>query len=100
MLPNRPPQVTFTCDVAAQECGFQFWIGRVESFYCGLQNCTATHDVGYEANSTEYRCEQVQCACIPGRMLCGEDGSVGASASLRLSTRPRLLRDTRQLVLT
>ncbi|TNY21418.1 hypothetical protein DMC30DRAFT_350707 [Rhodotorula diobovata] len=79
MLPNRPPQVTFTCDVAAQECGFQFWIGRVESFYCGLQNCTATHDVGYEANSTEYRCEQVQCACIPGRMLCGEDGSVDIS---------------------
>ncbi|GJN87353.1 hypothetical protein Rhopal_000302-T1 [Rhodotorula paludigena] len=76
MLPNRPPQVTFTCDMASQECGFQFWIGRVESFYCGLQNCTATHEVGYEQNSTEYRCEQVQCACIPGRMLCGENGSV------------------------
>ncbi|BGP38555.1 FAD-dependent urate hydroxylase [Rhodotorula kratochvilovae] len=79
MLPNRPPQVTFTCDMASQECGFQFWIGRVESFYCGLQNCTATHDVGFDANATEYRCEQVQCACIPGRMLCGEDGSVDIS---------------------
>ncbi|GAA5822769.1 hypothetical protein JCM3770_003323 [Rhodotorula araucariae] len=79
MLPNRPPQVTFTCDMASQECGFQFWIGRVESFYCGLQNCTATHDVGFDVNTTEYRCEQVQCACIPGRMLCGEDGSVDIS---------------------
>ncbi|GAA5925630.1 hypothetical protein JCM3775_001459 [Rhodotorula graminis] len=79
MLPNRPPQVTFTCDMAAQSCGFQFWIGQKESFYCGLDNCTATHEVGFDANSTEYRCEQVECACIPGRMLCGEDGSVDIS---------------------
>ncbi|KAJ8295972.1 ABC transporter G family member [Rhodotorula toruloides] len=79
MLSNRPPQVTFTCDMPSQTCGFQFWIGRVESFYCGLDNCTVKHDVGFEANSTEYRCEKVRCACIPGRMLCGEDGSVDIS---------------------
>lgn len=84
MLPNRPPQVTFTCNMAEQSCGFQFWIGKVESFYCGLSNCTATFEAGYDTNSTLYTCEQVECACIPGRMLCGEDGSVGASSFLRL----------------
>ncbi|GAA6014458.1 hypothetical protein JCM8202_001541 [Rhodotorula sphaerocarpa] len=77
MLPGRSPQVTFTCDIPSETCGFQFWIGRVESFYCGLSNCTASRDVQYGGtNTTEYKCEQVECACIPGRMLCGENGSV------------------------
>jgi hypothetical protein len=79
MLPDRAPQVTFTCDVADKTCGFQFWIGRVESFYCGLSNCSASLDIGYESNHTEYACQKMECACIPGRMLCGEDGSVGTS---------------------
>ncbi|GAA5836741.1 hypothetical protein JCM5353_006883, partial [Sporobolomyces roseus] len=82
MLPGRPPQVTFTCDMPNESCGFQFWIGKKESFYCGLNNCTTSHTVGFESNSTEYRCEQVECACIPGRMLCGEDGSVDISEFL------------------
>lgn len=82
MLPGRPPQVTFTCDIPNESCGFQFWIGQKESFYCGLNNCTTSHTVGFESNSTEYRCEQVECACIPGRMLCGEDGSVDISEFL------------------
>ncbi|GAA6011275.1 hypothetical protein JCM10207_008284 [Rhodosporidiobolus poonsookiae] len=82
MLPGRPPQVTFTCDMASQSCGFQFWIGKIESFYCGLNNCTASLTVGYESNYTEYSCQQVECACIPGRMLCGEDGSVDISEFL------------------
>ncbi|ORY79351.1 hypothetical protein BCR35DRAFT_291656 [Leucosporidium creatinivorum] len=79
MLPDRPPQVTFTCDVAASTCGFQFWIGKVESFYCGLSNCTSRLDVGYDSNYTEYTCQDMSCACIPGKMLCGEDGSVDIS---------------------
>ncbi|GAA5941477.1 putative ATP-dependent permease ADP1 [Sporobolomyces koalae] len=82
MLPGRPPQVTFTCDIPNESCGFQFWIGRKESFYCGLNNCTTSHTVGFDTNTTEYRCEQVECACIPGRMLCGEDGSVDISEFL------------------
>ena len=77
MLPDRAPQVTFTCDIPSETCGFQFWIGRVESFYCGLSNCTTRREVQYGANTTEYRCEKVECACIPGKMLCGENGSVG-----------------------
>ncbi|SCZ99125.1 BZ3500_MvSof-1268-A1-R1_Chr3-1g05826 [Microbotryum saponariae] len=76
MLPGRPPQVTFTCDVSSATCGFQFWIGKVESFYCGLRNCTSSLQTGYDSNYTEYSCQEMSCSCIPGRMLCGEDGSV------------------------
>ncbi|SCV74104.1 BQ2448_6536 [Microbotryum intermedium] len=82
MLPNRPPQVSFTCDVPSATCGFQFWIGKVESFYCGLRNCTSTLQMGYDSNYTEYTCEEMSCSCIPGRMLCGEDGSVDISEFL------------------
>ncbi|KAI5990869.1 hypothetical protein F5J12DRAFT_862567 [Pisolithus orientalis] len=59
MLPGRPPQVTFSCDNATSTCSFQFWTAQQESFYCALDACT--------------------CKCIPGRFLCGEDGSVDIS---------------------
>jgi len=39
----------------------------------------ATHD----ANRTNYECKDVQCQCIPGRMLCGEDGSLDITDFLR-----------------
>ncbi|KAI5476299.1 ABC transporter [Pseudohyphozyma bogoriensis] len=79
MLPDRKPQVTFTCDVPSETCGFQFWIGRVESFYCSLSNCTTTFEMGYDSNYTESSCQSMECACVPGKMLCGEDGSVDIS---------------------
>lgn len=28
------------------------------------------------ANETHYKCEHIECACVPGRFLCGENGSV------------------------
>lgn len=79
MLPDRKPQVTFSCDASDATCNFQFWVGKVESFYCGLQNCTARSISTQDHNSTQYTCDTVQCSCIPDRMLCGEKGSVGAS---------------------
>ncbi|KAM0754863.1 hypothetical protein T439DRAFT_309694 [Meredithblackwellia eburnea MCA 4105] len=82
MLPDRPPQVTFTCDASDQTCGFQFWIGKIESFYCGLSNCSSTIDIGFDSNYTEVLCQQMECSCIPGKMLCGEDGSVDISEFL------------------
>lgn len=30
----------------------------------------------YYRNETKYECQNVRCSCIPGRMLCGEAGSV------------------------
>jgi len=64
---NKPPQVTFTCSASGYssnitssdritwpnslinplaegdslgECKFQFWVDRIESFYCNLQGCS------------------------------------------------------------
>lgn len=76
MLPDRKPQVTFSCDRASDTCAFQFWIGQIESFYCDLQACDVRAIATPNANRTEYKCESMQCSCIPDRMLCGEAGSV------------------------
>ena len=75
-LKDRKPQISFSCNAEDETCNFQFWIGRDESFYCGLDTCKFEHKNDYDRNTTKYRCEHIQCACIPGRMLCGEDGSV------------------------
>lgn len=82
MLPGRPPQVTFTCDTPSATCGFQFWIGAVESFYCGLSNCSSSIELTHDSNYTQYNCPNMECACIPGKMLCGENGSVDISEFL------------------
>lgn len=76
MLPDRPPQVTFACDRPSATCDFQFWTAQVESFYCSLDSCTSKIDAGYDANVTSYSCEHIKCSCVPGRFICGEDGSV------------------------
>lgn len=52
------------------------WVDQVESFYCALDDCEWGLDAEYDRNTTNYRCETVRCQCIPGRMLCGEDGSI------------------------
>ena len=75
-LKDRKPQITFSCNAEDDTCNFQFWIGRDESFYCGLDTCKFESKNDYDRNTTKYRCEHIQCACIPGRMLCGEENSV------------------------
>ncbi|KAH7907698.1 hypothetical protein BJ138DRAFT_1159506 [Hygrophoropsis aurantiaca] len=79
MLPDRPPQVTFSCDKPSASCSFQFWTAQVESFYCALDTCKSDTRAGYDTNTTIYACEHIQCKCIPGKFLCGEDGSVDIS---------------------
>jgi hypothetical protein len=79
MLPDRPPQVTFSCDSQNATCDFQFWTAEVESFYCALSKCTSEIKPGYDSNFTIYACERIKCKCIPGRFICGEGGSVGGS---------------------
>lgn len=83
MLPDRPPQVTFSCNKPARTCGFQFWTAQVESFYCALDQCDMSLKVGYDYNTTVYSCEKVKCSCVPGRFICGEDGSVDIGEFLR-----------------
>ena len=52
------------------------WVDQVESFYCGLDTCSWSAKNEYDRNSTSYKCENIKCQCIPGRMLCGEEGSI------------------------
>ncbi|KAF4629027.1 hypothetical protein G7Y89_g9123 [Cudoniella acicularis] len=87
ILNGRRPQVTFTCNAEHETCDFQFWVEHQESFYCSLDNCTSSVDSGYETNSTDYRCNNIACKCIPDRMLCGENGSVDITDFLDQSIR-------------
>ncbi|KAJ8594505.1 hypothetical protein M405DRAFT_930167 [Rhizopogon salebrosus TDB-379] len=79
MLPDRPPQVTFSCDNTTETCSFQFWTAQQESFYCALDTCSSEAKPGYDTNSTIYACEHIKCKCIPDKFLCGEEGSVDIS---------------------
>jgi hypothetical protein len=64
-------------DEAAQKtCNFQFWIAEKESFFCTLDECDWKATTSHETNGTEYKCDRIRCECVPGRMLCGENGSV------------------------
>ncbi|TFK36706.1 hypothetical protein BDQ12DRAFT_609378 [Crucibulum laeve] len=87
MLPDRPPQVTFSCSTHDDTCAFQFWTAQVESFYCALEECTSENKPGYDTNSTIYACEKIKCACVPGRFICGENGSVDIGDFLKESIR-------------
>ncbi|KAL2813533.1 hypothetical protein BJX63DRAFT_215002 [Aspergillus granulosus] len=75
-LKERKPQVTFSCEAEDKTCNFQFWVDQRESFYCGLDNCEWGLETNYNQNKTHYRCENISCKCIPGRMLCGEENSI------------------------
>jgi ABC-type multidrug transport system ATPase subunit len=52
------------------------WVDQRESFYCALDTCSDTWSATRDSNETSYKCENIKCKCVPGRMLCGEDGSV------------------------
>ena len=48
----------------------------MESFYCALDTCSWSAENDYDRNTTSYKCDHIKCKCIPGRMLCGEEGSI------------------------
>ncbi|KAI9656293.1 MAG: hypothetical protein M1821_004956 [Bathelium mastoideum] len=76
LLKDRKPQATFSCNAEEEECNFQFWVDELESFYCALDTCTWASKAEENRNSTDYECANIKCRCIPGRFLCGEEGSV------------------------
>ncbi|XDG08218.1 hypothetical protein ABKA04_007833 [Annulohypoxylon sp. FPYF3050] len=76
MLNGKIPEATFTCEKESGVCDFQFWIDRLESFYCHLENCDSSADFTSDQNSTFYKCPDVKCNCIKDRMLCGAEGSI------------------------
>ncbi|EJU04900.1 hypothetical protein DACRYDRAFT_114221 [Dacryopinax primogenitus] len=83
-LGERKPQATFTCAKKDTSCAFQFWVDQEESFYCALDTCKSTLTPGYENGTDQllYDCDHVKCKCVPGKMLCGEEGSIDLSEFL------------------
>ncbi|KAH3665411.1 hypothetical protein OGAPHI_003595 [Ogataea philodendri] len=77
ILDGKKPQVTFSCNKTSARCDFQFWIAEEESFYCDLSKCSFDYDLS--SNITHYNCENVSCKCLPGKMLCGQAGSIDIS---------------------
>nr|WOF01077.1 ABC transporter domain-containing protein [Corynespora cassiicola] len=75
-LKEKKPQATFSCNKEDAECNFQFWVDQKESFYCALDTCTDKWIAESDRNVTQYMCENIKCRCVPGRMLCGEEGSI------------------------
>jgi ABC-type multidrug transport system ATPase subunit len=55
---------------------FAVWVDQKESFYCSLDKCSWDVEHTEKRNTTSYKCDTLQCKCIPGRMLCGENGNV------------------------
>ncbi|KAI4190581.1 MAG: hypothetical protein LQ348_003643 [Seirophora lacunosa] len=86
-LKEKKPQITFACNAEKEECNFQFWVGGVESFYCDLDTCAFSYETEYDRNITRYECENIKCACVPGRMLCGEEGSIDIGDFLRVDIK-------------
>ncbi|KAL9095972.1 MAG: hypothetical protein Q9165_001970 [Trypethelium subeluteriae] len=76
LLKERKAQATFSCNAEREDCNFQFWVDELESFYCALDTCSWSTKIQENSNSTEYECGNIKCRCIPGRFLCGEEGSV------------------------
>ncbi|KAF2021978.1 hypothetical protein BU24DRAFT_362922 [Aaosphaeria arxii CBS 175.79] len=75
-LKEKKPQATFSCNAKTDECNFQFWVDQKESFYCALDTCSSSWTAQSDRNITEYKCQNIACKCVPGRMLCGEEGSI------------------------
>ncbi|GES61432.1 transporter, ABC superfamily [Aspergillus terreus] len=86
-LDGRKPQVTFSCEAEDHTCNFQFWVDQRESFYCGLDTCDWSLETSNTQNKTNYKCDNIQCKCIPDRMLCGESGSVDIGDFLEQSIK-------------
>ncbi|KAI1647050.1 uncharacterized protein F4817DRAFT_115222 [Daldinia loculata] len=87
MLEGKIPQATFTCARESGVCDFQFWIDRLESFYCHLENCESTADFTSDQNSSYYKCPDVKCGCIKDRMLCGAEGSIDLTEFLKVEVQ-------------
>lgn len=78
-LKDKKPQATFSCNAEREECNFQFWVEQQESFYCALDTCSWNMHVTDSKNTTKYECKNIECKCVPGRMLCGSKNSIDIS---------------------
>ncbi|KNE58552.1 hypothetical protein AMAG_04118 [Allomyces macrogynus ATCC 38327] len=77
LLKEQVPEVTMFCNAtgaspdnrptpdATGRCGFQFWAGGVESFYCDLDHCVP--QTNPLTNATSYDCAHIQCKARSAR---------------------------------
>jgi len=79
VLAGKHAEATFGCSRESASCDFQLWIDAVESFYCQLSDCAF--------NGLDYECTGIQCACQPGELLCGKEGSIDISEWLEKSVK-------------
>lgn len=71
ILAGRRAEVSFECARESSSCQFQLWIDEIESFYCKFNTC--------EFDGLNYHCDNIQCECQPGELLCGKEGSLDLS---------------------
>jgi ABC-type multidrug transport system ATPase subunit len=79
--------VSWTANIVRRLLITVVWVDKRESFYCGLDTCSNSWTAESDRNITNYKCENIQCRCIPGRMLCGEDGSIDIGDFLKESIK-------------
>ncbi|KAI9137916.1 hypothetical protein BKA69DRAFT_1127772 [Paraphysoderma sedebokerense] len=85
--PNNTPEVTFNCNRTEASCSFQFWVGGVESFYCGLSGCNIKELSNPDPSIPTYQCQSVSCRCVPGELLCGKENSIDITEFLEQEIR-------------
>ncbi|KAJ6262287.1 hypothetical protein Dda_3094 [Drechslerella dactyloides] len=86
-LGDQIAEVTFSCNKDKETCNFQFWVDKEESFYCSLDKCNFDMDFTPASNISHYNCENIQCKCIPDRMMCGKDGSIDLTEFLDMEIK-------------
>lgn len=71
---GKIPEITYSCDSKTGKCDFQFWIEKLESFYCGLWDCESKLESSPTSNKTDITCNKMKCGCYPNRPLCDPNG--------------------------
>lgn len=79
ILAGRKAEVSFECARDSSSCQFQLWIDEIESFYCNFNTC--------DFDGLNYHCDNIQCECQPGELLCGKEGSLDLSEWLVKSVK-------------
>ncbi|KAI9294554.1 putative ABC transporter [Neoconidiobolus thromboides FSU 785] len=79
MLGSKKAMVTKSCNRKKESCNFQFWTDEKESFDCKFEQCQFEVEGEEGQQSRVTGCKKIMCECIPGKFLCGENGSIDIS---------------------
>lgn len=73
--------------VAGSTDTYAVWVDKKESFYCELNDCNFSLETEPTRNTTQYKCEHIKCACVPGRKLCGAENFINIDEFLSESLK-------------